>query len=826
MSSPTDKSTQPSKAKRSRAGCLSCRRRHKKCDEAKPICKNCELRNAFCEWPIKGIFKNKNLSSRKKSATSSGNNFCNQPGTNYHQIINGELAKLLQNNPETQDTNDSIAVPPINYPTNNDYSDVSLPQNMLSASSMDLLGLVNNSFAVTPLESDQLTQRSDSISSTSPSLFSNPNNSTYNASSPDSEIDYNNINSQLFDTNKNNINNAVAANSGISKKVEHYQLKEDLLLKSFQFTSSSQFLRVPDAEKYQASHKLLRNFMLANVFFNKQKCTSASIKPEQEDLLIGTPTSPMVPPYEMRSNATHGQLLHITDSQRHKCYQSLSAQLSQIKGSSYGHDLDTFDAFNEFINKKEFNFGSFSSTNQTILSIEEKNKLVQNFINKVLPVLQISSTSASSLSKALLLAFNGSASKSVDNDHLTLSILALSARVTELTEKLAHNDMSQVANEATTNSKCLDIYNKALKVLVDTMQPTEAPSNSQLSETSIAKDENNDKEERETLATLCSCLLLFFLEVLTSCPKDYKNHLESLLIFVKSYNMHGFNINDDPASSTKKILSELFWLIIKVDLHFSITFNEPTLISSNSYLPPNFEISNISNVREYFWDNSTTDLFFSNETSLNAQRTETYGNYLCYLTARSLELIHNNSNLNNDIYIKEWEQLSSELETWKKHRKPDLLPIINNSSAKIEINPDTYELNFPLILYGNSTATYLNQLYCATEILLFENQRRSDASMLMNQVNCGFDSLMEETKLNNLIYNAVKIIAISLNDTNCSSLTFSLPFNYVASNLLTKNSNRKANGALFYYDSKVLMKKLLKNEQSNAFPLKWKFSDF
>ncbi|KAI9928662.1 hypothetical protein MW887_001878 [Aspergillus wentii] len=35
--------------KRSRSGCLTCRRRHHKCDESKPTCLNCRLRGAKCE---------------------------------------------------------------------------------------------------------------------------------------------------------------------------------------------------------------------------------------------------------------------------------------------------------------------------------------------------------------------------------------------------------------------------------------------------------------------------------------------------------------------------------------------------------------------------------------------------------------------------------------------------------------------------------------------------------------------------------------------------------------------------------------------------------
>jgi hypothetical protein len=50
-----------SKSKRTRTGCLCCRRRHKKCDEQKPSCKFCISKGLVCEWPVKGsVFVNYN----------------------------------------------------------------------------------------------------------------------------------------------------------------------------------------------------------------------------------------------------------------------------------------------------------------------------------------------------------------------------------------------------------------------------------------------------------------------------------------------------------------------------------------------------------------------------------------------------------------------------------------------------------------------------------------------------------------------------------------------------------------------------------------------
>ncbi|KAK9235044.1 hypothetical protein V1525DRAFT_411112 [Lipomyces kononenkoae] len=46
--------------KRVRTGCLTCRRRHRKCDETKPLCLNCQLKSLQCHWRVNGQFSESN----------------------------------------------------------------------------------------------------------------------------------------------------------------------------------------------------------------------------------------------------------------------------------------------------------------------------------------------------------------------------------------------------------------------------------------------------------------------------------------------------------------------------------------------------------------------------------------------------------------------------------------------------------------------------------------------------------------------------------------------------------------------------------------------
>lgn len=53
MSGAPTGAAQPSKSKRTRTGCLTCRKRHLKCDEAQPVCQNCVKSKKACERGIR-----------------------------------------------------------------------------------------------------------------------------------------------------------------------------------------------------------------------------------------------------------------------------------------------------------------------------------------------------------------------------------------------------------------------------------------------------------------------------------------------------------------------------------------------------------------------------------------------------------------------------------------------------------------------------------------------------------------------------------------------------------------------------------------------------
>lgn len=63
------KETPPDK-RRVRTGCLTCRSKHKKCDETKPVCKFCQSKNLQCIWPHEGMSRPAQLNDTLKQILS------------------------------------------------------------------------------------------------------------------------------------------------------------------------------------------------------------------------------------------------------------------------------------------------------------------------------------------------------------------------------------------------------------------------------------------------------------------------------------------------------------------------------------------------------------------------------------------------------------------------------------------------------------------------------------------------------------------------------------------------------------------------------------
>lgn len=79
--------------KRSRNGCLNCRRKRRKCSETKPTCEGCQTRGEACEWGVKVSFRPENAQTVGKEHHSLFRN-ANAPSRTYQIVdVTSEIAR-------------------------------------------------------------------------------------------------------------------------------------------------------------------------------------------------------------------------------------------------------------------------------------------------------------------------------------------------------------------------------------------------------------------------------------------------------------------------------------------------------------------------------------------------------------------------------------------------------------------------------------------------------------------------------------------------------------------------------------------------------------
>lgn len=109
----TDGKLPSTSKKRSRNGCLNCRRKRRKCSETKPTCEGCQTRGEVCEWGVKVSFRPENAQTVGKEhhslfrRTSSASrtfqivDVTNEVARDYMAEPNGDLWDDSQDHPDT-----------------------------------------------------------------------------------------------------------------------------------------------------------------------------------------------------------------------------------------------------------------------------------------------------------------------------------------------------------------------------------------------------------------------------------------------------------------------------------------------------------------------------------------------------------------------------------------------------------------------------------------------------------------------------------------------------------------------------------------------------
>lgn len=95
--------------KRSRNGCLNCRRKRRKCSETKPVCEGCQSRGEACQWGVKVSFRPENAQTVGKEHHASFRN--SNTSTRTYQIVDvtSEIARdYITDEPEPEPESESV----------------------------------------------------------------------------------------------------------------------------------------------------------------------------------------------------------------------------------------------------------------------------------------------------------------------------------------------------------------------------------------------------------------------------------------------------------------------------------------------------------------------------------------------------------------------------------------------------------------------------------------------------------------------------------------------------------------------------------------------
>jgi len=204
--------------KRVRTGCLNCRRKHKKCDETKPICKACQFKHEQCEWPTPKLRKTTSKRLSISSEPFAPNQHQNAEKLTSHQQ---ELSALQLNTNipiYSRNISNQVNIPKDSSPLDSQNNIIQFPTNTSSNTSFNnntgfQLHHPTNSQFLSNYESQQPRRISADLSAYSlgGATYNNNNNNNNNGTQFQSQE------AACFDTHRPNI--TMNATNGVPGKL-------------------------------------------------------------------------------------------------------------------------------------------------------------------------------------------------------------------------------------------------------------------------------------------------------------------------------------------------------------------------------------------------------------------------------------------------------------------------------------------------------------------------------------------------------------------------------------------------------------------------------
>ena len=321
--------------------------------------------------------------------------------------------------------------------------------------------------------------------------------------------------------------------------------------------------------------------------------------------------------------------------------------------------------------------------------------------------------------------------------HLRYSILATSARQLERKERSTHTDRS------------LYLYQKAIQLVLPELHTRSTP-------------------------VIASCVVLCVLEMQSSSPKAWRQHLDGCAHLIQASGIHGLSGGINQA---------LFWCFARMDVCGGLITSMNTLIPMQGWAPG----TTLGNHAVLFKESS----------DFNA-----HACYAVYLCGHVLELFAGQPQLASRVSIasassgdrsstscaSRWTELWSYISDWQRHRPDEMLPI-----HVVETSP------FPKILYSNPAAISGNQLHHTASILMLQHKP---------------PSVTLTPKPRSIFWHARQACAISISNHHHGAWTNSIQPLWIAGQWMSHPSEQKA-----------ILELLARIEKETGWGTKWRAED-
>ncbi|UPX18534.1 uncharacterized protein EKO05_0008831 [Ascochyta rabiei] len=326
--------------------------------------------------------------------------------------------------------------------------------------------------------------------------------------------------------------------------------------------------------------------------------------------------------------------------------------------------------------------------------------------------------------------------------HLRFSILATSARQLERKERNSHTERS------------LALYQKAIQLVLPELHTRSTP-------------------------VIASCVVLCVLEMQSSSPKAWRQHLDGCAHLIQASGINGFSGG---------VKQALFWCFARMDVCGGLITSMSTLIPMTHW---------------------ASGLTLDDDTNL-FRKTSGFSTYACYavylcghvldLSTQKLQLAsHVGVSPNTSIessertslsYSARWTELWGYIDDWYRHRPDEMQPI---ASVLTESCP------FPKILYSNPAAISGNQLHHTTSILMLQHKP---------------SSMMRSPRARSILWHARQICAISITNHHHGAWTNSIQPLWIAGQWLSNPSEQQA-----------ILDVLERIEKETGWGTKWRVKD-